>query len=511
MRRKNRSRQPSLARRGSGILLHISSLPSRFGIGDIGPEARRFVDFLAESGMSYWQILPLTPVHQRHEYSPYNCKSAFAGNKYLISPDCMVDSGYLRKRDLCNVPKFPKNRVDYLRVFRFKDHLFDMAYERFSRMKEKPGGYYRFCRRNAFWLPDFALYVALKRHTADAAWYEWPDPLKRRDERALRILERQHRSDIDREKFMQFVFYEHWQDLRKYCVEKKIQLIGDMPIYVDLDSADVWSNPSCFKLDGDLRPQFVSGVPPDYYSDNGQLWGNPVYDWAILKKSGYRWWVKRVAFDFNMYDYVRLDHFRGLVAYWQVSSRAKTAKRGQWVRAPVRDFLNKLEQRFAGLPLIAEDLGTITPEVCEVIRAFGLPGMKVLLFAFGEGGATNPYLLHNHIKNCVVYTGTHDNNTVRGWFEGEATETEKKRFFTYVGKKPHPRRVHEEFMRLAMMSVANTVIIPMQDVLGLDESARMNRPATVNGNWQWRLLPSHLKTSITRSLRAMNIFYGRLR
>jgi 4-alpha-glucanotransferase len=509
MRRKNRSGESILTRRGSGILLHISSLPSRFGIGDLGAGARRFADFLAESGMSYWQILPMTPVHQCHEYSPYNCVSAFAGNTYLISPEAMVHEGYLRNRDLTNVPGFSKSKVAYRRAFRFKDRLFDTAYDRFSRMKAKKKAFSQFCKRNAFWLSDFAAFVTLKKHMGDAVWSQWPDPLKRRDKKAVRVFEKKYRNKVEREKFLQFVFYEQWKALRKYCSERRIRLIGDLPIYVDLDSADVWSNPSCFELDKDLRPRFVSGVPPDYFSDSGQLWGNPVYDWALLKRTGYRWWVQRVALNLALYDYVRLDHFRGLIAYWQISCRAKTAKRGKWVSAPAYDFLNTLKHRFKRLPLIAEDLGTITPEVNEVVRTFGLPGMKVLLFAFGEGGAANPYLLHNHTKNCVVYTGTHDNNTVRGWFECEASEIEKQRLFVYIGKRPHSRRVHEEFIRLAMMSVANTVIIPMQDILGLGESARMNRPASIKGNWRWRLSPRYLTSSLAKRLRAMNTTYGR--
>jgi 4-alpha-glucanotransferase len=509
MRRKDKSKDSILTTRGSGVLLHITSLPSRFGIGDMGTDAYRFADVLADSGMRYWQILPLTPVQCRHEYSPYNCMSAFAGNDYLISPQTMVDAGYLMKRDISSTPVFTQSKVEYARAIRFKDHLFNMAYERFCRMKEKKRDYLRFCRRNAFWLSDFAVFVALKKHMKGANWMEWPEPFKRRDGRALSAFKRRLQNQVGREKFLQFVFYEQWQELRNYCKRKKIQIIGDMPIYVDSDSADVWAHPHIFKLGKDLKPLFVSGVPPDYFSDNGQLWGNPVYDWDALQRTGYQWWIQRVALGFALYDRVRLDHFRGLVAYWQVSSRAKTAKHGNWIKAPACDLLDTLRRRFSNLPMIAEDLGTITPDVREVIRMFGLPGMKVLLFAFGDGSAMNPYLPHNHTENCIVYTGTHDNNTVRGWFESEASRLEKRRLSVYVGKKIQPRWVHEEFIRLAMMSVANTVIIPMQDILGLGSSARMNRPATVKGNWQWRLSPRYLKPSLVKRLRAMNAFYGR--
>jgi len=490
-------------------LLHITCLPSGFGIGDLGPGAHNFADFLCSSGMRSWQILPLTPVNYRREYSPYNCMSAFAGNKYLISPEMMVRAGYLTKRDLRNTPVFPKSKVDYARAIRFKDHLFDKAYERFSQAKEKRKRYLRFCRRNGYWLADFALFVVLKDRIAGRSWADWPDPLKKRGQKALSFLEQKFQKELEREKFLQFVFDEQWQDLKSYCADRKIQIIGDMPIYVDFDSVEVWSHPHIFKLGKDMRPLFVSGVPPDYFSNTGQLWGNPVYDWHAIRRDGYRWWVLRLAHSFRLFDCIRLDHFRGFVAYWQVSSRAKTAKNGKWVKAPAQDFLKTLYHSFSNLPLIAEDLGTITPDVREVIQQFRLPGMKVLLFAFGDGAAENPYLLHNHVKNCVVYTGTHDNNTVRGWFENEASEREKQRLFAYLGRKVTARQVHTEFLRLAMMSTANTAIIPIQDILGLDSSSRMNRPASIKGNWRWRLSPRYLTSSLARRLRTINALYGR--
>lgn len=495
--------------RGSGILLHVTSLPSRFGIGDLGPGAYRFADFLAKSKQRYWQILPLTPANYRHEYSPYNCMSAFANNKYLISPELMLRDGYVGKPDIDLLPRFPERRVDFAGVIRFKDRIFEKAYRRFSRTKGISRGYMRFCRENKAWLDDFALFVALKNSHDGRAWTQLPDSIKRRDRAALGSLGKTLDRQIDQEKFLQYVFWEQWQVLKSYCNGLNIKIIGDVPIYVDYDSVDVWSHPEIFKLDKNSKPVFVSGVPPDYFSDSGQLWGNPVYDWHKLKSTGFKWWVQRVEHSLKLFDYVRLDHFRGFVAFWQIPSQAKTAKPGKWVGVPVEAFLSTLCKRLPRLPIIAEDLGTITADVHEVMRQFYLPGMKVMLFAFGDGTSTNPYLLHNHIQNCVVYTGTHDNNTVRGWFENEASKAEKQRFLRYLGRRVSVQKVHEEFIRLAMMSVANTTIIPMQDILGLGSSARMNRPASIGGNWRWRLSRGYLGSSVADRLAQITVTYGR--
>ncbi len=498
-----------LRTRSSGLLLHITCLPSNFGIGDMGPEAYHFVDFLSDSGMRYWQILPLTAMKCGGEYSPYDCISAFAGNKYLISPVMMQSAGYLSVQDLRSIPHFAKSRVDYVTAIRFKDRLFEKAYSFFDRTGTGRRNYLRFCRRSRSWLDDFALFIVLQRRSGGKSWVEWPVHWRKRNKTTLASLREAYKDDIEREKFLQFVFAEQWHALKAYSARRKIRIIGDMPIYVDFDSADVWSHPRIFKLGKDMKHRFVSGVPPDYFSDTGQLWGNPVYDWDVMRRTGYRWWVDRVAHNLSLFDCIRLDHFRGLVAYWQVSSHAKTAKNGKWVKAPAADFLKTLYRKFPVLPLIAEDLGTITPDVRQIIRQFGLPGMKVLLFAFGNGSAANPYLLHNHIKNCVVYTGTHDNNTVRGWFENEASLKEKQRLYSYLGRKVSAQHVHEEFLRLAMMSVANTAIIPMQDILGLGSIAHMNRPATIKGNWRWRLATDYSESVSVARLRSMNEIYGR--
>lgn len=509
MRVNRPQRDKVLEKRGSGILLHITCLPSPYGIGDLGRGAYKFADFLAKCKQSYWQILPLTPADYVDEHSPYNCMSAFAGNKYLISPELMVREKYITKSDLKHIPDFPSRRVDYRRITIFKNRIFERAFEHFCRTKKRHREYERFCRRNIIWLDDFAFFLALKHHFHGEHWVRWPKPVRDRRSAVLRTLRKSLKTEINREKFLQFVLSRQWYALKSYCNRKNIKIIGDIPIYVDFDSVDVWSHPEIFNLGKDKKPIVVSGVPPDYFSANGQLWGNPVYRWRVLQKTGYRWWVDRIRHNLALFDLVRLDHFRGLVASWQVSSRARTAKNGKWVKAPAQYFLNRLQRELIRLPIIAEDLGTITQDVHTVIRRFGFPGMRILLFAFGDD-ARNPYLPHNHVKNCVVYTGTHDNNTVRGWFKNEASPEQVRRVFSYIGKKVTMRNVHQEFVRLAMMSVANTAIIPMQDILGLGSEARMNRPASTEGNWQWRLLPGQLTPSVAHKLADTTQTYGRV-
>jgi 4-alpha-glucanotransferase len=506
--RNRRQHHDDPGSRSSGILLHVTSLPSSGGIGDFGPWAYRFADFLAQAGQRYWQILPLTAADYRYGCSPYNCMSAFAGNKYLVSPDMMVRSGFLRHSDLRHAPHFANHIVEFPKVVQFKEHLFARAYARFADARHG-AGFARFCRENAAWLEDYALFVALKDHYKEVMWYKWPAPVKNRDAQVLRVLRKSLKPMVEREKFLQYIFAQQWGDLKGYCNAKGIEIIGDVPIYVDSNSVDVWVHPEIFKLDRNGNPVCVSGVPPDYFSSDGQLWGNPVYRWNVLRKNGYKWWIARMGHNIHLFDHVRMDHFRGFVAYWQVPAGAKTARDGRWVRVPAAHFLRALSGKYGNLPIIAEDLGTITPDVHAVMRQFGLPGMRILLFAFGDGRADHPYLPHNYVKNCVVYTGTHDNNTVRGWFEHEASPSEKKMLHAYLGKKATVSSVHNDLMRLAMMSVADRVIIPMQDVVGLGGEARMNRPASVGGNWQWRLRIRYLNASVAERLRTMTRLYGR--
>jgi 4-alpha-glucanotransferase len=497
-----------MKRRRNGILLHLTSLPSEFGIGDLGPGAYRFVDFLAESKQSLWQILPLNPTDPIHNDSPYCSISAFACNPLLVSPELLVQHDLLLKSHLESAPLFPKGKIDYRAVHPYKEALLERAYERFKSKNQHPE-YERFCSEQAGWLEDFALFRALKLKFSGQVWSDWPQGLRDRQSEALQAAQTEHSLRIDREKFAQYIFFKQWNSLKDYCRERYIQIIGDIPIYVDYDSSDVWVHPEFFKLDENKRPLVVAGVPPDYFSNTGQRWGNPIYRWDILKEKGYPWWTQRIAHNLTLFDLVRIDHFRGLVAYWEVPATEKTAINGRWVEAPAMDFFNLLTKKFPYLPIIAEDLGTITPDVREVMNHFEFPGMKVLLFAFGEGLPLNPYIPHNLPRNCVAYTGTHDNNTVKGWFEKEATADDKKRLSRYLGRQVPKEELPHELLRLLMMSVANNVILPLQDILGLGEEARMNHPSTREGNWEWRLSPDLLTTAVAEGLREMTEIFGR--
>ena len=496
-----------MKKRGSGILLHITSLPSPYGIGDMGPCAYKFADFLSHTKQHFWQILPLNPTETVYGNSPYHSISAFANNLLLISPELMVNDGFLSKADLEPMPNFPQNRIDYHEVIAYKERLFHIAYERFK--KRGKSECEQFYSEQDYWLEDFALFIALKTHFKRKVWSSWPQEIKDRQTEALRTLRKKLHERIQMEKFLQYVFLTQWVSLREYCNQRDIQIFGDMPIYVDYDSVDVWTDPELFKLNEEKQPSFVAGVPPDYFSETGQLWGNPVYRWDVLRERRYAWWMERIKYNLKLLNMVRIDHFRGLVAYWEVPAGEKNAINGKWVETPAEDFFTALLEQFPDSPIIAEDLGIITPDVIEIMERFGFPGMRVLLFAFGDDLATNPYLPHNHVKNCVLYTGTHDNNTVRGWFKNEATPEVKKNIFRYLGRKVPAQEIHWELIRLAMMSVADMVILPMQDILGLDEKARMNRPSTLEGNWEWKLLPEQLTPSLTKRLREMTEIYGR--
>ena len=497
-----------MKRRGSGILLHVASLPSPFGVGDMGPGAFRFVDFLAETKQSLWQILPLNPTDPEHYSSPYHSSSAFACNPLLISPELLVQDGLLSKGDVKSPPDFPADKVDYRAVGAYKAELLGKAYERFKE-KGNQHEFERFCSENSPWLEGFALFMALKSHFGGKVWSDWPQDAREREREAVQRAKKELSEKVDKEKFLQYIFFAQWGNLKHYCNEKGIQIIGDIPIYVEHDSADVWAHPEIFKLDGEKRPSVVAGVPPDYFSETGQLWGNPVYRWDVLREQGYTWWIQRMERNLSLCDVVRIDHFRGLVAYWEVAATENTAINGKWIEAPAMDFLDHLMRKFPFLPIVAEDLGIITPDVREVMLNFDLPGMKVLLFAFGEDLPTNPYIPHNLPKNCVAYTGTHDNNTIRGWFEGDEVPEDKKRLLRYLGRDVPMEELHWELIRLLMMSAANTVIFPMQDILGLGEGARMNRPATLEGNWKWRLGTDLLRPDVVLKLREMTEIYGR--
>ena len=496
--------------RGSGILWHITSLPSPYGIGDLGPQARHFVDALAGAGQKYWQVLPLNPTCFASGDSPYYSASAFAGNPLLISPDDLLDDGLVGRKAMGTLPAFSRHIVDFQSVRAYKTRVLDAAYDAF-RNRGRPEDYERFCSDQAFWLDDYALFMVIGRDQKTYDWAAWPVDLRDRHPASLDGARQRFAAGIEREKYFQYLFYRQWERLKACCARQRVSVIGDIPIYVSFESADLWAHPGYFKLGGSCRPVRVSGVPPDYFSEKGQLWNNPVYDWAAIRDSGYEWWLKRMANALRLFDIVRIDHFRGLVQYWEVAAGETTAINGRWQDVPTGELLDAMKAAFPGLPVIAEDLGIITPDVREVMARYGLPGMKVLLFAFGEDNPDHPYLPYNYERNCVVYTGTHDNNTARGWFENEALPQDRERLARHVGRNLSAADVPWELARLALASVADVAIVPAQDLLSLDESARMNRPGEAKGNWLWRMTPEQFERLPLDRLGEMSAAYGRVR
>jgi 4-alpha-glucanotransferase len=494
-------------RRASGILLHVSSLPSEFGIGDLGPEAYRWVDFLAGAGQSIWQVLPLNPTTAEGHNSPYQSASAFAGNPLFISPSLLGEAGLLTEGDLRRFKAPGGETIDYGAAYTLKRELLDLTYGRFV-SGAQTGAYDEFCARNASWLNDFALFMAIARSHPGRGPHELPAPLRDRTPEGLAEIRREEREEVERQKFFQYLFSRQWHELKRYANGRGVQIVGDLPFYTGGGSADVWANPSLFKLDESKRPRFVAGVPPDAFSATGQLWGNPVYDWDRHMKTGYGWWIARMRRNLELFDIVRIDHFRGFAASWEIPAGDETAAGGGWADGPGDAFFRALLRHWPFPPIIAEDLGMITADVRELMRRYQFPGMKVLLFAF-DGDSANPYLPHNHETNAVLYTGTHDNNTARGWFEDEAGPDQKRRLAEYVGAEPAGGEVWWELIRLAMMSVCGLAVIPMQDVLGLGSAARMNRPAVATGNWEWRLRRDQATDDIAVRLSRLAETYGR--
>jgi 4-alpha-glucanotransferase len=498
-----------IGKRRSGILLHITSLPSGDAIGNLGPGARAFIDFLADAGQSYWQILPLNPPSPGEGNSPYSSSSAFAGNTLLISPEQLLLHELVRQADIPSIPADTPDKVDYALAIEHKDRIMQCAYDNFKSRHDR-GAFERFCSETSYWLDDYALFKALKGQFGGISWADWPPDIRDREPLAIANYSTVLRSEIEKERVSQFLFHRQWMEIKEYANDRGIEIIGDIPIYMSCQSSDVWAHPEIFKLDENKKPLFVSGVPPDYFSENGQLWGNPVYNWERLTESGFDWWVQRIDHNLKLLDILRIDHFRGLVAYWQVPAYEKTAIHGTWVTVPCDKFFSRLRDLFPTLPFIAEDLGTITPDVRAFIEKLNLPGMKILLFAFGEGLPESPYAMHNHVKNCVVYTGTHDNNTARGWFEKEATKAEKESLARYIGREVTAGNIHDILVRMSLMSVADMVLLPMQDILGLGAEARMNTPSTTSGNWEWRMKSNCLTPELSGYLKNMTHVYGRL-
>lgn len=489
--------------RRSGILLHPTSLPGPGGIGSLGAEAYRFIDFLQEAGQTLWQILPLGPPGCGN--SPYSCFSAFAGNPLLIDLAALVAQGDLESDDPDGT--FPEERVDFAGVTAYKLAQLRRAAERFftagemSRKRE----FWNFCD-NSFWLHDYALFMVLKGHFHGKTWNRWPEKLKRRDRGACEEYATLLGPEIGAQKYMQWQFSRQWHAVRKYANHRGIIIVGDAPIFVALDSADVWCNQHIFRLDAAGKPQVVAGVPPDYFSVTGQRWGNPIYDWERLAGDDFGWWVARIQNDLALYDVVRIDHFRGFEAYWEIPAHEPTAVHGRWVKGPGEAFFRTLVRRLGALPIIAEDLGIITHEVEALRDGFGLPGMKILQFAF-DGGPINAYLPHNHVPNAVVYTGTHDNDTTRGWFDSLAAEKQQQ-VCDYL--RCTPEEIVRVFVRTNLGSVAGYAVMPVQDLLELDNSARMNVPGVADGNWGWRLADGSLTPAVAQELRRLTEMYNRI-
>ena len=497
--KKNTETSRDLTKKRSGILLHITSLPSKYGIGDLGPEAYRFVDFLFFSKQKYWQILPLNFPIASNGYSPYFSNSAFAGNQLLISPDILIEEGLLMPEEVNPIPEFEEGTIDYPGVIEYKNLILDKAYNRFKASSENDE-FEIFCRRESEWLEDFTLFMAIKEDEFGKVWHEWPNPLRDRIPDALEEAKERLADKINKEEFLQYIFFKQWDSLKSYCSSKGIKIIGDIPIYVSYDSADVWVDPHIFKLDEDKKPLAISGVPPDYFSETGQLWNNPVYRWSVLKKTGYNWWIKRLEHTLNTVDVLRIDHFRGLVQYWEIPAGEKTAINGKWENVPTYDFFDTILEYFKSLPVIVEDLGLITPDVKDAMKHYAFPGMRVLQFAFGEDKPDHPYLPQNYIENCVAYIGTHDNNTLVGWLADDASFLELERLLKFLGEKQITSKVNWKIIKKIMESEARTVIITVQDIIGLGSNARMNDPRNIFGNWKWRLLTGELTQARAKML-----------
>jgi 4-alpha-glucanotransferase len=475
--------------RKAGILLHITSLPGDYGTGDIGDKAFRFIDFLKESGQTYWQILPINPVNRKSGYSPYSTSSAFAGNVLLIDPEWMVKCRLISEESLHKAKFSSSGKTDFTKAEAFRIKIIDEAYRNFnmSTMPYLKDKFNQFCTTEKYWLDDYVLFNILKREFGGKSWSKWPKKLRDRDNREITRFQKKYADEAEKEKFSQFLFFTQWLSLKTYANNLGIKIIGDISIYVSYESADVWQNPEIFKLDNNREMVGIGGSPPDYYSETGQLWNMPVYNWGNMKKDHYRWWLKRIFKNMEWFDVVRFDHFRGFSAFWEVAAGEETAVNGQWVSAQGFELFERLKRELNHMPFIAEDLGEIDDKVYKLRDHFGLPGMKVLQFAFNDTLERSIHLPHNFNINSIVYTGTHDNNTTRGWFEEELNIKIRERAEKYINKKLTSNNIQDEFIRLAYASVSKIAIIPLQDILRLGGSERLNNPSGGSDNWKWKL------------------------
>jgi 4-alpha-glucanotransferase len=503
--------------RCSGIFLHITSLPAGHGIGDFGNSAHEFVEFLAESGQKIWQVLPLSPTG--YGDSPYQCFSAFAGSPLFVDLKALGEQGLLSAQDLANAPSFPEDHVEYDRVIEFKEGLLRKAAHAFlvDGAQRDRCAFDAFCQDNSSWLDDYAIFMACKRVYKGVAWVHWDRGIRQRDSAALKETQNRLSPEIEFHKFVQFAFSRQWEALRAHCRRCGISIMGDIPIYVAHDSADVWAHPELFRLDEQGQPTAVAGVPPDYFSATGQFWGNPLYRWDVSEISGHRWWIDRCRSSFKLFDLVRLDHFRGFEAYWEIPASASTADKGKWVKGPGAGFFQTLQTALGELPFVAENLGVITPGVEALRKQFGFPGMSLLQFAFGNDPQGPSFRPHNYSRELVAYTGGHDNDTTVGWWTssgmGESTRSaediRKEHDFAraYLGFQDEP--INWIFIRSVWASVANIAIAPLQDLLGLGSAARMNLPGTISGNWRWRCESKTLTKEVGERLKQLTFLYDR--
>ncbi|NLK94236.1 MAG: 4-alpha-glucanotransferase [Clostridiales bacterium] len=497
--------------RGAGVLMHIASLPGKFGIGTFGKEAYKFSDFVSKSGLKYWQMLPVG--HTSYGDSPYQCFSAFAGNPYFIDFDILCEQGLLKESEY-KYEDYGKDseKIDYALIFKVKNKVLKKAYSNFKKskgLKELREEFKDFKNKNAFWLDDYSLYMAVKNHFKLVSWSNWDEDIKLRKQEAMDYYKEKLADNIEYWNFVQFLFFSQWANLKEYVNSLGIKIIGDIPIYVAEDSVEAWSQPSNFKMDyNTMTPKFVAGCPPDMFSETGQLWGNPIYDWDNMRNQGYSWWISRIRESLKLYDVLRIDHFRGFEAYWEIPYGDETAVNGEWIKGPGIDLFNAIKRELGEVEIIAEDLGFQTDSLVEFLKETGYPGMKVLQFAFGSGDGKNDFLPHNYNTNCIAYTGTHDNDTFLGWFTETGSKEEAAEAKLYLGLNEE-EGYNWGFLRGIWNSIANVAIAPMQDFLNLGNDARINFPSTMSGNWQWRAKKNSYNNELANKIYEMTLRAGR--